>query len=143
METGEHVLLPATATAPTAGGDSTASSPPLGDSVIIMTPDPAIDVDDVAEPEIHALISDEEHDHEREIEIDHDFDHENEHELDQRDDGQEPDHVAETVVSLDDLKLKIIKQVNPSNCNWLLLILSCEIELIEWVEKIERKWLLN
>lgn len=96
-----------------------------------MTPDPAIDVDDVTEPEIHALISDEEHDHEREIEIDHDFDHENEHELDQRDDGQEPDHVAETVVSLDDLKLKIIKQVNPSNCNWLLLILSCEIELIE------------
>lgn len=109
METVEQVLLPATATAPTAGGDSTASPPPLGDSVI-MTPDPVIDVVDVAEPEIHALISDEEHDHEREIEIDHDFDHENELD-DQRDEGQERDHVPETVVSLDDLKLKIIKQV--------------------------------
>lgn len=137
METVEQVLLPATATAPTAGGDSTASPPPLGDSVI-MTPDPVIDVVDVAEPEIHALISDEEHDHEREIEIDHDFDHENELD-DQRDEGQERDHVPETVVSLDDLKLKIIKQVKPSNCNRRLLVLFCEVELIELVKKIERK----
>ncbi|CAI8590844.1 unnamed protein product [Vicia faba] len=94
----------ATATAPTAG-DPIASPPPLGHAVV--TPDPAVDFDDyVAEPEIHALISDEEHDHVHEHdELDHDFDHAHEHE------GHERDQVAETGVSLDDLKLKIIKQV--------------------------------
>lgn len=100
METGEQVLPSATATAPTAG-DPTASSPPLVDPFTV--PDPDIDLDDVAEPEIHVLISDEEHDH------DHEHDHENEHD---HDEGQERDHVADTVVSFDDLKLKIIKQVN-------------------------------
>ncbi|XP_045805290.1 la-related protein 6A [Trifolium pratense] len=108
METvGEQVLPSATTTAPTAG-DPTASPPPL-----INVSDPVIDDlhDVVAESEIHALISDEEHDLDHEPDLDHDFDHENEHE--HPDEGQEQDHVAETVtvVSLDDLKLKIIKQV--------------------------------
>ncbi|MCI96363.1 La-related protein, partial [Trifolium medium] len=59
METvGELVLPSATATAPTAG-DPTASPPPL----VASAPDPVIDLHDVvAESEIHALISDEEHD---------------------------------------------------------------------------------
>ncbi|MCI98139.1 La-related protein, partial [Trifolium medium] len=61
METvGELVLPSATTTAPTAG-DPTASPPPLG--AAINVPDPVIDLHDVAaESEIHALISDEEHD---------------------------------------------------------------------------------
>ncbi|CAK8530917.1 unnamed protein product [Lathyrus sativus] len=84
METGEQGLPSAIATAPTAG-DPTASPP----------------------------LIDEEHDHVHEHELDHDFDHDHEHvhEHDHHDEGHERGHVAETVVSLDDLKLKIIKQV--------------------------------
>jgi hypothetical protein len=112
METvGEQVLPSATATASTAG-DPTASPPPL--VAPIHLPDPVIDLHDVvAESEIHALISDEEHVLDHEHDLDHDFDHENENENEHehRDEGHEQDHVAETVVSLDDLKLKIIKQV--------------------------------
>lgn len=105
MESGEQGLLSATTTP--AGADPTASPPPLGDPV--SGPDPAAGPDDVAEPEIHALISDEEHDHHHDHDHDHDEDHDHEH--DHHDEDQDRDHVAETAVSLDDLKLKIIKQV--------------------------------
>lgn len=117
METGEQGRPSAIATAPTAGDPTASPPPPLGDAVI--TPDPPVDFDYVAEAEVHALISDEERDHVHEHGLNHDFDHEHEH--DHHDEGQEPDHVAETGVSLEDLKLKIIKQVRPRlrNCNCL------------------------
>ncbi|CAL5183770.1 unnamed protein product [Lathyrus oleraceus] len=107
METGEQGRPSAIVTAPTAGDPTASPPPPLGDAVI--TPDPPVDFDYVAEAEVHALISDEERDHVHEHGLNHDFDHEHEH--DHHDEGQEPDHVAETGVSLEDLKLKIIKQV--------------------------------
>ncbi|CAK8579792.1 unnamed protein product [Lathyrus sativus] len=88
METGEQGLPSAIATAPTAG-DPTASPPLIGDAVI--SPDPAVDFDYVAKTEVHALISDEEHDHVHEHELDHDFDHDHEHvhEHDHHDEGHE------------------------------------------------------
>lgn len=62
------------------GTNHNPSSPPQDD----RGSDPA---DEVAELEIHSPVSDEDHDHE-----------------------QEEDHAAGTVISADDLKLKIIKQ---------------------------------
>ncbi|XP_061374334.1 la-related protein 6A [Gastrolobium bilobum] len=100
MEGGDQGLSSATAAASTAA-DLTASPPLLVDPV--SGPDPAAGLDDVSEPEIHALISDEEHDHDHELDHDHEHDH--------HDEDQDRDHAAVTGVSLDDLKLKIIKQV--------------------------------
>ncbi|XP_057428635.1 la-related protein 6A isoform X2 [Lotus japonicus] len=101
MEGAEQGPPSATAVDPTASaGDPTASSPPLGDPV--TGPDPATALDDVDEPEIHVLISDDDHespDHDHDQEVDH---HEEDHDR---------DHAAETGLSLDDLKLKIIRQV--------------------------------
>ncbi|TKY71983.1 La-related protein 6A [Spatholobus suberectus] len=107
MEGGEQVLPSATA-AVSAAGYPTASPPPLADPV--GGPVLAAASDDVPEPEIHALVSEEEHDHEH----DHDHDHDHEHEHDHRDEDQERDHaVVAAAVSLDDLKLKIVKQATP------------------------------
>ncbi|XP_027360921.1 la-related protein 6A isoform X1 [Abrus precatorius] len=102
MEGGESVPLSATA-----ASDTTGSPPPLD------SPDLAVGSDDVAEPEIHPLISDEDHDHEHELEHEHehDQDHEHEREHDHHDEDHDRDHAAVAGVSLDDLKLKIIKQV--------------------------------
>ncbi|KAK7331356.1 hypothetical protein VNO77_25579 [Canavalia gladiata] len=110
MEGGESVLPSVTAAASTAG-DPTASLPPL--DAPVGSPDLAACLDDAAEPEIHVLISDEEHenDHDHDHDHDQDHEHEHEHEHDHRDEDQERDQAAVTVVSLDDLKLKIIKQV--------------------------------
>ena len=106
MEGGEEVLPSATA-ASAATGNPTASPPPLAD--LVGAPDLAAASDDVVtQPEIHALISDEEHDHEHE----HDDDLEHEHEQHEHDHHHEDrdDHAAVAAVSLEDLKLKIIKQ---------------------------------
>lgn len=64
--------------------------------------DPA---DEAAEPEIHSPVSDEDQDHDHEQDQDHDPDHDHDHV-----------HAAETGVSTDDLKLRIIKQA------WLVLL---------------------
>ncbi|KAG4960247.1 hypothetical protein JHK82_036932 [Glycine max] len=109
MEGGEEVLPSATATS-AATGNPTASPPPLAD--LVGAPDLAAASDDVVtQPEIHALISDEEHDHEHE----HDDDLEHEHEQHEHDHHHEDrdDHAAVAAVSLEDLKLKIIKQATP------------------------------
>ena len=106
MEGGEEVLPSATATS-AATGNPTASPPPLAD--LVGAPDLAAASDDVVtQPEIHALISDEEHDHEHE----HDDDLEHEHDQHEHDHHHEDrdDHAAVAAVSLEDLKLKIIKQ---------------------------------
>ncbi|XP_019419762.1 PREDICTED: la-related protein 6A isoform X2 [Lupinus angustifolius] len=56
--------------------------------------------------EFHSLISDEEHHHD----LDHDHEeHDHEHDLDEE--QQVHDHVVDNDVSLDDLKIKILKQV--------------------------------
>ncbi|KAK7303125.1 hypothetical protein RJT34_14026 [Clitoria ternatea] len=102
MEGGELVLPSSTATA---GDSTTVSPPPLDDRV--SSPDLGAGSDDVTEPEIHPLISDEEHDHEHEHDLDHDRDHEHDH----HHEDQDHDHAAVSGVSLEDLKLKIIKQV--------------------------------
>ncbi|RDX62945.1 La-related protein 6A, partial [Mucuna pruriens] len=108
MEGGEQVLPSATAAVSTAGYP-TASAPPLDDPV--GGPDLVAASVDVTEPEIHALVSDEEHDHEHDHDHDHDHDHELEHDHHHQD--HDRDHPAVAAVSLDDLKLKIIKQATP------------------------------
>lgn len=144
MESGEQGLPSAISAAPTTG-IPTESPPPLGDP--INGPDPA------AEPEFHALISDEEHEHDHDHDHDHEHDHDSDHdhEHDQHDDDQGHDHVVGTVASLDDIKLKIIKQVINTSSRFLLFsskwffsligdILSCEVELSHrrsqnWIDK--------
>nr|KYP38757.1 La-related protein 7 [Cajanus cajan] len=106
MEGDEQVLPSATVAAVVStAGHPTASPPPLADPV--GAPGLAAASDDVvAEPEIHAPISDEEHEHEHE----HDHGNDNDHEHDLHED-QDRDHAAVASLSLDDLKLKIAKQV--------------------------------
>lgn len=104
MEGGDQ-YLPSSA----AAGHTTASPPPLDDPV--SGSDLAARPDLVSEPEIRALVSDEEHDHEHDLDHDHEHEHEHEHEDDHHDEDHDRDHAAVAAVSLDDLKLKIIKQV--------------------------------
>ncbi|ESW19889.1 hypothetical protein PHAVU_006G164000 [Phaseolus vulgaris] len=99
MEGGEQVPPSATAAVTTAV-NPTASPHPLVDPFAV--PDLT-----VAETENHALVSDEEHGHELEHDLDHE--HDDEHEHDQH--LEDRDHAAVPVVSLEDLKPKIIKQV--------------------------------
>ncbi|KAK7245682.1 hypothetical protein RIF29_40531 [Crotalaria pallida] len=96
MEGGAEVLPPTAA--------SSSSPPPLPPGPDPLAPPPL-------DPDIHALtlISDEEHHLLDEVEIDHEHDHDHDHEEEEQ---QDHDHAAQTGgVSLDDLKLKIIKQV--------------------------------
>jgi len=101
MEGGEQVPPSATAAVTTAV-NPTASPPPLVDPFV--APDLT-----VAETENHALVSDEEHGHE----LDHDLDHEHDDEHDHDQHLEDRDHAAVPAVSVEDLKLKIIKQVTP------------------------------
>lgn len=141
MEGGEEVLPSATATS-AATGNPTASPPPLAD--LVGAPDLAAASDDVVtQPEIHALISDEEHDHEHE----HDDDLEHEHEQHEHDHHHEDrdDHAAVAAVSLEDLKLKIIKQATPllpfnysqfNNCFVPAEFAFCDADLWNWRVRI-------
>ncbi|MED6147479.1 hypothetical protein PIB30_117657 [Stylosanthes scabra] len=90
MEGGDDSLPPSATPA--------ASPPPRAD------PDPASGPDDIADPEFHDLLTDEEH-HHTDLNHDHDLDHDDDHDHDHA-------HGPETTgVSLTDLKLKIMKQV--------------------------------
>ncbi|XP_014516849.1 la-related protein 6A [Vigna radiata var. radiata] len=101
MEGGEQVPPSATAAITTAV-NVTASPPPLVD--------PSVGPDlTVAETENHAVLSDEEHGHE--LDLDHDLDHERDCEHDHDEHIGDRDHAAVPAVSSEDLKLKIIKQV--------------------------------
>lgn len=129
MEGAEQGPPSATAVDPTASaGDPTASSPPLGDPV--TGPDPATALDDVDEPEIHVLISDDDHESP---------DHDHDQEVDHHDEDHDRDHAAETVLSLDDLKLKIIRQASPllPINNWRSVILSYGVAGFKRVIEIE------
>ena len=140
MEGGEQVLPSATTVA--AAGYPNVSPPPLADPV--GAPDLAAASDDVVtQPEIHALISDEEHDHEHE----HDDDLEHEHDQHEHDHHHEDrdDHAAVAAVSLEDLKLKIIKQATPllpfnysqfNNCFVPAEFAFCDADLWNWRVRI-------
>ncbi|XLR46002.1 hypothetical protein S83_030662 [Arachis hypogaea] len=89
------------------GGDDSlppsAASPPWhGDHAGASDPDPASGPEDIAEPEFHDLLTEEEQHH---TDLNHDLDH------DHDDDHEHAPEPETTDVSFDDLKLKIIKQV--------------------------------
>lgn len=149
MEGGEQVLPSATTVA--AAGYPNVSPPPLADPVGASDLAAAASDDVVAEPEIHALISDEEHDHdhdhdhdhEHEHEHEHDLEHDHEHEHDHHEDRD--DHAAVAAVSLEDLKLKIIKQATPllpfnysqfNNCFVPAEFAFCDADLWNWRVRI-------
>ncbi|RYR36364.1 hypothetical protein Ahy_A10g051338 isoform C [Arachis hypogaea] len=88
------------------GGDDSlppsAASPPWhGDHAGASDPDPASGPEDIAEPEFHDLLTEEEQHH---TDLNHDLDH------DHDDDHEHAPEPETTDVSFDDLKLKIIKQ---------------------------------
>ncbi|KAH1208445.1 La-related protein 6A [Glycine max] len=89
MEGGEQVLPSATTVA--AAGYPNVSPPPLADPVGASDLAAAASDDVVAEPEIHALISDEEHDHDHDHDHDHEHEHEHDHDL-EHDHEHEHDH---------------------------------------------------
>ncbi|KAI4298261.1 hypothetical protein L6164_031839 [Bauhinia variegata] len=109
---GEEGLASAAVSVASTGAGPT-PSPPMHED---LGHDPVPNAGETVEHEILAPLSDEDREHDHDIEHDHDLEHEHEHDHDlehehDHDLEHEHDHTAEPGVSSDDLKLKIIKQV--------------------------------